>query len=74
MHELKPCPFCGSNDVSMHTACIQDLVWKHVVRCKGCSATIERYTISSRPTAIEAWNRRVGEASEDGSGFAMFND
>ena len=64
MNELKPCPFCGSDDVGVYKQWILGSVWKHVVKCKGCSATIDKCTLSEYSLAVDAWNRRVNEKGE----------
>ena len=63
--KLKPCPFCGG-EAALHKIAF----FKHeaYVRCKTCgvrtlefsSATME----DAKLKAIEAWNRRAGEANE----------
>ena len=49
MTELKPCPFCGSNDVD-HTfdARTEYVDEKHFVHCRNCGA--------DGPSARRAWN------------------
>lgn len=55
MFELKPCPFCGAENVTYKWD--SDVVH---VKCKACGATgSKHFTIDD---ANEAWNRRV----EDG--------
>ena len=51
MNELKPCPFCGSDDVGPITfkGC-DGVVWDEFIACGGCGATAE---------TAEAWNTRV---------------
>ena len=51
--ELKPCPFCGSNSVSVHMSRKGDFY----VKCEDCechSASWKKKTF-----VIDAWNRRV---------------
>ena len=67
MDELKPCPFCGGNDVSVYAFnCIPDA---HVV-CNNCKCQTECYNANpmddtqereklSAEMAIAAWNRRA---------------
>ena len=54
MAELKPCPFCGSEDVRlrwhMGTA-------TYGVFCRGCVVDFLMY-FEVRDDVIEAWNRR----------------
>ncbi len=60
MTKLKPCPFCGSKKVYIHTVLSHDAprrsnIFMKAVVCEKCEAqihsTIEKY-------AIKAWNRR----------------
>ena len=60
MKELKPCPFCGSKNVScMEEAIGYSLNIFQFVVCKSCGAR----TILSRSEqiVIERWNRRADE-------------
>lgn len=53
--ELKPCPFCGSNSVSVE--CLEEL---YMVMCSGCFAagpSVHSET-GTRSEAAELWNRR----------------
>ena len=75
LSELKPCPFCGSDDLEVwntHTP-------SYVVECHGCEAQAHgksfKYTtkqhddfhskplpppyVKARASAISAWNRRI---------------
>ena len=52
--ELKPCPFCGHNHISVYKGDLAD-VWFTV--CAVCGCRTEGHT--SEETAIAAWNRRV---------------
>lgn len=47
--ELKPCPFCGSDD--LHIFALDD-----GVKCMNCSAKI-----TGVPNWVDRWNRRVRE-------------
>lgn len=51
--ELKPCPFCGCDDIRTH------LEWSMI--CANCGA--EGSLTDSRADAIAAWNRRAALAS-----------
>ena len=58
MAELKPCPFCGSKDVSnswYYDEAYEGKIFH--VRCHKCAALgpIE----ATEQQAIDAWNRRV---------------
>jgi Lar family restriction alleviation protein len=71
--ELKPCPFCGSTNLSIETNSVQpdDFHDGHVV-CDDCDAsgrhamTLEGWLSSkaeAKEEAIEAWNRRTAHVS-----------
>ncbi len=49
MPELKPCPFCGSDDVELHGD-----AW---VTCEDCGA--ETIYCETPEEAIGHWNKRV---------------
>lgn len=71
LEDLKPCPFCGgdayySDDFSKPYFFHKDMIYRHVVTCMTCGATIERFT-NGHKTMREAydmmaglWNRRTG--------------
>lgn len=50
--KLKPCPFCGSEDVSCGR--FEDIYY---VECWDCSASVETY--SGIEDAVKKWNRRA---------------
>lgn len=50
MTELKPCPFCGSKDLQMHTC-------SFYVQCKQCCAD-GPWNDDGEEAAIEDWNAR----------------
>jgi len=58
--DLKPCPFCGSQELEMVHETGKDryeeLVQIHWVHCKGCTASgpMARFSLE----AVEEWNRR----------------
>lgn len=58
MEVLKPCPFCGGENIFVdgyeHDAGIR---WR--VLCLDCMATVDDGTIHQKYRAIEAWNRRI---------------
>lgn len=65
---LKPCPFCGSEKLSMYDSSVRDFFYEnesYKIECDRCSATIERYSITG---VKRAWNRRKleGKAFVDG--------
>ncbi len=51
--ELKPCPFCGSEDVTC-TAGLEDECY---VECWDCSAKVESY--NGMEDAVAGWNARA---------------
>ena len=61
MTELKPCPFCGSNDVHLlNAACPEGDQWS--VTCKDCNVWVDHmFDAMSKEEAIELWNKRVKE-------------
>jgi Lar family restriction alleviation protein len=52
MFELKPCPFCGCDKIS-----VQYLYFRPYVICEKCHAQIPCYNTYAK--AKEAWNRRA---------------
>lgn len=54
MTELKPCPFCGSEDIREHSGYPLHY-W--IVKCKHCGAKICVY--GSHQQAVSFWNRRT---------------
>lgn len=50
--ELKPCPFCGSEDVTCDR--FEDVYY---VECWDCSAKVETY--NGMEDAVSGWNARV---------------
>jgi len=72
MADLKPCPFCGSEEV--HTAVAEVENWiaevenwlanvtiaNHYVMCEGCGAAGRSETTEEK--AVESWNRRYEDA------------
>lgn len=55
MAELKPCPFCGSTNISCADAGHKTDIW--FVQCENCGATFPHF--DSETEAAEAWNGRV---------------
>lgn len=60
MDELKPCPFCGSKNISIRLKDpfdgYQGNLTVHRVLCGNCGAQNERKGVLD---AVEAWNRRA---------------
>ena len=55
MNKLKPCPFCGSDNVLVIKSDILNPSW--YVRCKDCKVMSTFY--KTREKAVDHWNRRV---------------
>ena len=52
--KLKPCPFCGSNEIAkIKYASVEP---SFAIRCKKCCAHTEYY--ANEIEAVNAWNRR----------------
>lgn len=65
MNELKPCPFCGEENIEIQTL---NLMPEGFVRCKSCGVTMYRriaccYKWRKKLVdgLIKAWNRRVNQ-------------
>lgn len=70
MNKLKPCPFCGCDDISVYTG-----LSGCEILCPVCGATIFRAPLKTCKTVsevkeevqeetISAWNRRVDDREE----------
>jgi Lar family restriction alleviation protein len=55
--KIKPCPFCGSEDIECKDHSRKCDVW--FIQCQDCYATFPHF--DSEEEAIEAWNTRVGD-------------
>ena len=61
MEELKPCPFCGTEEIHISRILfdsVSRIPDKVCVSCSGCGIG---YTEETEEKAIENWNNRVGE-------------
>lgn len=69
--QLKPCPFCGSNEVYKHDIAIYDAYGEGYVLCPSCKAQVyfmiprtadiaDRYDVLAR--IVTMWNRRAQNA------------
>lgn len=60
--ELKRCPFCGGDDITVYDFDpfdgYQGDCRRWFARCRFCGAAIER---KSKEEAVNAWNRRVDD-------------
>lgn len=54
-NELKPCPFCGSENIWVGDVSRNYDIW--FVQCETCGATFSHF--DSEVEATEAWNRRA---------------
>jgi Lar family restriction alleviation protein len=52
--KLKPCPFCGCNDLLLYT------IVGYSVFCRQCG--VETRIQETRRMAVDAWNRRAETA------------
>lgn len=62
--ELKPCPFCGEKqdiDYGIMTGTMKEFDY---VQCQTCGAEIHAIHKGRYVNAIEAWNRRVSQATD----------
>lgn len=73
MSELKPCPFCGNENVAIANEC-HDLSGGYFVACPACGgSTGLRYACGDdpRPLLIEQWNRRTARSGQAASGSSQ---
>ena len=62
MSELKPCPFCGSKDVTKVLEGVRHpMIY---VRCNGCLSMSGWYEADEEDIMVSAWNKRVGEQAK----------
>ena len=54
MTKLKPCPFCGCNDVR-----IEDQETFSFIECEGCLGAFYQREACSVEDNVEAWNKRA---------------
>lgn len=54
--KLKPCPFCGSEEIEI-IGVGRD--WEYTVKCNSCNAGTDYFI--NKKEAKEAWNRRAYE-------------
>ena len=59
MDRLKPCPFCGSQDVAkVIEGARHPMIY---VRCNGCLSMSGWYEVDEENMMLSAWNKRAGE-------------
>jgi Lar family restriction alleviation protein len=56
MANLKPCPFCGSNNVEYNR---EHISGEHRVECGNCNLAVLFDVDLTDEQAIAAWNRRA---------------
>ena len=59
MAELKPCPFCGSNELSEAQHKQFGMSLRYTIKCLVCMGEMTRTT---KQKAVNAWNRRAEDA------------
>lgn len=63
MHELRPCPFCGNQNLLLRNIEYDKTLW--IISCKTCQSefTVSRWMYGekkdNRDRLIETWNRRI---------------
>lgn len=55
---LRPCPFCGGEDVVVERYEHHEGQWRYRAVCTGCMAMVDTGCWQTMGRAIEAWNRR----------------
>jgi Lar family restriction alleviation protein len=56
---LKPCPFCGSEEIQLKEDCADDPAWSiTTIKCLKCRASSDR-AFRTTDKAVEWWNNRV---------------
>ena len=59
MTELKPCPFCGNDEIDCCYEAEEDVYEFYFCKCKACGATAGFY--QTEQEAIAAWNKRYDD-------------
>ncbi len=62
--KLKPCPFCGGTDITIHSPSSHGLTL-YGVACDECGVRIKRF---DEAEAIAAWNRRAPQCEKEVTG------
>ena len=57
-NELKPCPFCGSDDID-YGIMSGTMKGFDYIQCQNCGAEVRSINNGKYIEAIEAWNRRA---------------
>lgn len=61
MNFLKPCPFCGGENIKIKTMKWNNITDWEYVRCSSCTANVRHF---DRHKACDAWNKRACEVDE----------
>ena len=65
-HDPLPCPFCGSDEVSVENGIDSGYrVW--FVLCENCHAAGPLVIAGKGPDAMKWWNRRAGQVADEPS-------
>lgn len=59
--KLKPCPFCGNEQVGIF---VSPIAGTNMIICEKCGADVCFFGAECRGKAITAWNRRKGGESD----------
>ena len=62
--KLKPCPFCGSENIEIVRSPITE---RFIAACNSCAAS-SRY-FNDEDEAIDGWNRRAEESKQYDEGY-----
>ncbi|MBR2999707.1 MAG: Lar family restriction alleviation protein [Oscillospiraceae bacterium] len=70
MSRLKPCPFCGGNDIGgmqvrFPLPDFEEDGGDWVLGCRACNTSITFFNKRNKDEVIEAWNRRAKCTEED---------
>lgn len=67
MADLKPCPFCGSDEITVGSFASAEFE-RHYVKCEECDCAAQGHDCEA--DAIAAWNRRAAPADKQGGGLS----